>query len=147
MRDIVLMDIDHTLADCHWRDHLIGDAGWDEYHAAGKDDACVPEVRKLVVALANANFRIICLTGRPERWRMATVRWMVTNQIPMHELLMRPDADFRPTPELKVDLVKQHLPNLFPNNIAFIIDNDERIIEKFKAEGVTAMQIHIRRTK
>lgn len=145
-RSFVLMDIDHTLADAYWRDHLVGDQGWDEYHAASINDSCVPEVVQLVRALADLGMTIVCVTGRPDKWRMLTTRWLVTQNCPMHELLMRPEKDFRPTHQMKVELVKERFGDAFPKCVAFIIDNDERIVESFKAMGVTALQIHIRRT-
>lgn len=145
-RDIVLMDIDHTLADSYWRDHLIGEQGWDAYHERSIDDKAIDEVVGLVNSLASSGMEIICVTGRPERWRMVTLRWLIIKNVAMHELLMRPEGDFKPTQEVKIELVKKHLKERFPLQVAFVIDNDERIIEQFKAQGVTAMHIHTRRT-
>jgi hypothetical protein len=137
----VLTDLDHVVCDASWRDHMIGTLSWDEYHAAGEAD----EPNAAVVAILHA-FRVhhlatvVGITARPEKWRIASLRWMLDNNVPMDELLMRPDLDHRPSPVVKVDLIQNRFPVL--DEIAFVLEDREDVCAAYRAMGLTVLQVH-----
>lgn len=141
-RPIVLIDIDHTLSDATWRDPMIGTTSWDEYHAASANDKPHEDVARLVRYLcASNNYLCVGLTTRPEKWRRLTMDWLLSNSIFLDRLHMRPDDDFRPAPQVKVETA--HALGL--EEIAFILEDREDVVTAFKAVGITALQVHARR--
>ena len=146
MRNIILLDIDHTLADSYWRDEMLGIASWDDYHSKGVDDLPAPDFVPFIVHYANTlHYDLIGITARPEKWRNLTMRWLAVNGIKLDELWMRKDGDFRPAPDIKLSLCEEKLGEGWRERILLIIDDNERVIEAFKGENITCLQIFNRR--
>lgn len=135
-RSIVIVDIDHVIADAAWRDHLIPD--WDAYHSVADNDALIEDIAHLLNALDNFGYTIIGLTGRPEKWRSLTLEWLVRHQVRMDDLIMRPDRDYRPSPEMKLHRFQERYPL---TDIAFVLDDRDDICAAFHAAGVTVLQV------
>lgn len=146
-RSYVLCDIDHVLADSAWREPLIEES-WDAFHAASEKDEPVPDMVRMIGALFNENFQIIGLTTRPEKWRQLTQAWLVRHCVWIDEILMRPYDSFAKSPELKVALAVQRFgtQEALANEVALVLDDREDVIEAFRALGVTALQVHVRRS-
>lgn len=141
-RKYVITDLDHVVADAAWRDHLI--PNWDEYHAASAKDEPLDDICYLLNCLHNFGHFIIGLTGRTERWKNLSSFWLVAKGVPVDDLLMRPDKDFRPAPQVKLDLMDLHYPD-WRENTAFILDDREDICTAFKAYNITTLQVTARR--
>lgn len=142
MTMIVLCDIDHTLSDAARRDEMIGKVTWDEYHAASVDDFPIPAVATLVRELHAAGHQIIGFTARPAKWRQLTMEWLVRHAIPMDEILMRADTDYRPAPQIKLALANERFENAPQDRVAFILEDRDDVIAAFRALGITALQVH-----
>lgn len=136
---ILLVDIDHTLSDAFWRDPMIG-GSWDEYHAASSEDQPLKPMVSLVRALKKDAWLIIGLTARPAKWRKLTMTWLLKHNIPLDEILMRPDEAFHPAPELKFKLALLRFPDL--RKVTMVLDDREDVVAIFKAAGITALQVH-----
>lgn len=140
---IALVDIDHTLSDAAWRDDMIVSGDWDAYHAAGKEDLPIYEMRELINSMHKDGWFILGVTGRPDKWRTQTNKWMLDHHVFMDEILMRPDNAFRPASDMKVELIKQN----FGENLeklagcrVVLFDDNEKVIEAVRALGITALQ-------
>lgn len=145
MKKIVLCDLDHVLCDSFWRDAMIGGpGGWDAYHAAAHQDQLVWQVAAMVNALATT-FDVYGLTARPEKWRTMTMAWLVRHGVRIECLLMRGDRDFRPSPQVKLDLVKNTWSPI-GDHIALLIDDRDDVCAAFRAEGIVVLQAHVART-
>jgi len=137
MTSYVIIDIDHTLADAAWRDHLIG-GDWDVYHEQAHKDEPFEHMKKVVEAL-NKSLYVIALTARPKKWRTVTLRWLAEHGFAIDELVMRDDDDFRPAHELKLDLVRKRIPNL--DAIVCVIDDRQDVLDAFLAAGVPGLLV------
>jgi hypothetical protein len=136
---IILVDLDHTVANSFWRDSMIGNVSWDEYHAGLKDDKPFPNVVSLINCLSAMGNLIVGLTGRTEKFRQLTLNWLLKYHVDISELLMRPDDIFLKNSEMKVELVKMRFNNL--KEIGFLIeDNEDTCLEFFKL-GITTLMI------
>lgn len=142
---ILLVDIDKTLSDAAWRDPLIDSNGWDAYHEQSYLDHPVFETVELVRVLS-CFWPVIAVTARPERFRQLTMKWLLQHNVPVTELLLRPNDDYRPSPEVKIALIKERFPVITDFRHFLVIDDREDICVRFKAAGFVAMQVH-RRTK
>jgi uncharacterized HAD superfamily protein len=136
----ILVDIDHTMANSFWRDHMIGKETWDEYHAASKDDIPFRKVVNLINSLSAMDYNIIAITGRTEKFRQLTLNWFLRYHIDVDELLMRPDDVFLRNAEMKVELIRIRFDNSYKDIHFLIEDNEETVIEFFKL-GITTLQI------
>lgn len=147
MRENILVDLDHVLSNAFWRDPMIKQVGteltWDDYHAANKDDGPIWDLVNLISHLTNV-YNIIGLTARPEKWRKQSVEWCVKHGVHLDELLMRPDNEYRPANELKIELANKRFPSGVRDHVAFILDDRADVCTAFAEIGVTALQVTAR---
>ena len=142
MRMLVMIDVDHTLAESHWRDSLISLGDWDAYHSASIDDHPVEDVCRLVNGLVLLGYRVVGHTARDEKWRGLTLKWFGLHHININELLMRPTNDYRPSWEVKIEQAKAFCAPREPHEmIAFAIDDNEEVINAYRELGVNVMQV------
>jgi hypothetical protein len=142
MKKIILTDLDHTVSDSFWRDPMIGTVKWDEYHRASADDLPIEDVCQLLRTLDAADWLIVGVTARPAKWRKLSMDWMIRHAVPMHELLMRTDEDYRPAPPMKIALARERFGPDFAHAITFMLEDRSDVAAAFKAEGVTVLQVH-----
>jgi hypothetical protein len=148
MRDIILVDIDHVISDAFWRDDMIKkarDSGrWEEYHSAGKNDKPLEDVIVLInhIARYNTIIQVWAITARPAKWLKQTNGWLLRHGVMVENVLMRPEEAFKPAPQIKIDLCKEHK---ILDRILCIFDDREDVIAAFKELGITAFQVHARR--
>ena len=147
MKNIILVDLDHTVTDAFHRDPMIGIAPWHEYHSASEHDDPAHDFVKLMDAFRAHEFQIVGLTSRPEKWRMLTTTWLLKHDIKIDMLIMRPDNDYTRTGELKVNLCREFFGEDWHSKVLCIIDDNDNVISAFRAEGITALQIFNRTNK
>lgn len=135
-RSVAVIDIDGVVADVAHRLHHIeaGARRWNAFFAAAGADTVLEPGRNLVLELAEKH-RIIWLTGRPQRLRNTTVNWLRQYQLPHDELVMRPDRDYRPAVQFKLD----ELRGLSSHPIAVFVDDDELVVHAARAAGFPAL--------
>jgi phosphoglycolate phosphatase-like HAD superfamily hydrolase len=133
------LDIDHSISDAAWRDGLKGD--WDAYYPEGDKDEPIHPMIDLVQALHACGHVIVAVTGRPEKWRSLTLTWLVRHKVEIDSLLMRPDDDYRPTPEVKLALVIDRFGHDFQHLVGLVIDDRDDVLSVFRARGVTCVQV------
>jgi hypothetical protein len=127
----LLTDLDHTLADASWRDDHRGN--WDEYYAMSANDKAVTQMVQLLAAL-RLRTKIICVSARPEKWRTLTTYWLLKYNILVDELLMRPDNDYRKSPELKLALSEPYWKS--DPNAVIAIDDREDVLAAYGSVGI-----------
>jgi hypothetical protein len=153
MRTTLLVDLDHTVFDSAWRDNLMGAdgsdwGGWDAYHLASEDDPPATDIIGLINTLHfGGDWMTVAITARPEKWRFMTMRQLVRHEVQIDVLLMRPENDYRKTPEVKVELFEDACRRgLVPReDVAFILDDRDDVCAAFKAIGITALQVYNRK--
>lgn len=146
---IIFCDLDHCVSDAAWRDNMIGgEGGWPAYHAAGKDDKPVMPMVRLCRALASPNQHVslVGLTMRPEAVRQQTMKWLLKHGVMFDALLMRPDNDYRKSPEAKLALALEYLEHNTEKE-AIIVDDREDVLSKFSDIGFTTLQVRVGRRK
>lgn len=138
---VVLVDLDRTLADSRWRDHLIDSEGFDAFHSEGHADPPIQPVVDLTRALAPGHC-VVGLTGRNERFRQLTLNWCLKHGVHLDELLMRPDDDYRPAPQMKMAVAQERFgENL--DGVVIMIDDEPKILAEFANAGVVTLLVTI----
>lgn len=132
---VAVFDIDGVLADVRHRLHFLDTRprDWDAFFAAVGADGVLPQgVHAVQEAIAD-DLGIVYLTGRPERRRMDTVRWLDAWGLPDAELLMRPDTDRRPARLFKVAALRRLSSRA---EVAYLVDDDPEVADAVTAAGV-----------
>jgi beta-phosphoglucomutase-like phosphatase (HAD superfamily) len=107
----VVWDLDGTLADDRARAHFVEveqgrKRDWRSYFDAIDEDPPIAASMEILRALHAQGIRIVFLTGRPEYTRPKTERWLEANGLTDYDLLlMRPEGEFRPAGEFKVEVI------------------------------------------
>jgi hypothetical protein len=132
-RPLAVIDIDGVVADVRHRLHLIESRPkrWDAFFASSADDPPLATGVTLVRELA-ADHDVVWLTGRPERNRDLTERWLAAHGLPDGTLLMRRDRDFRPAREAKRDQLRRLRRD---REIAVVVDDDPAVVATLAEDG------------
>lgn len=138
MRPLAVFDLDGTVADVRHRlPHLERrPQDWDAFFAAAGHDPVLPTG----VALLRESAReceVVYLSGRPERLRAVTQRWLRSQALPEGQLLLRADGDRRPARALKLG----HLRRLARDRVvAVVVDDDERVCAALERVGFRVLR-------
>jgi hypothetical protein len=136
VRELAVFDIDGVVADVRHRLHFLDSRpkDWSGFFAAAGDDPPLAEG----VALAREALEtcdLAWLTGRPERLRAVTERWLAALDLPSTPLVMRRNRDFRPARVAK----HEELARLADGRrIAMVVDDDPDVIDALAAGGYPA---------
>tara|TARA_B100000131_G_scaffold297017_1_gene315414 strand:- start:99 stop:545 length:447 start_codon:yes stop_codon:yes gene_type:complete len=134
MANIILCDIDGTVADNSHRQHFLeGKKDWDGFFSELVNDLPIHSVISLVKNEQAKGKEVIFLTGRPERYRYSTTLWLKNYFNFEFKLLMRKDND-----QTNKIIVKEEIfdENFSKDQIDYVIDNDEQLLEMWERKGI-----------
>jgi phosphoglycolate phosphatase-like HAD superfamily hydrolase len=130
---LAVFDIDGVLADVRHRLHHIETRPqrWERFFTAADRDPLLAEgAARLRAALAD--HEVLYLTGRPERTRRLTERWLHRHRLPTGPLHMRPDRDHRPARLVKRQVLRE-LARF--RTVASVLDDDPAVVAVLAADG------------
>ncbi len=130
-RPLAVFDIDGVLSDVSHRLHHLREWRWDEFFAAADRDPLLDEgAARLRAALVDHD--VVYLTGRPERNRRLTERWLARHGLPTGPLHMRDDDDHRPARVVKRQVIRRLART---RTVAAVLDDDPAVVELLAADG------------
>ena len=115
-----VFDLDGCLSDHEWRwkavDHNEPDL--DKRYAVYNSHCNIDSAMNLLFVnslCGDSDTHLLIVTARPERYAAQTIDWCAQhlNNFNSQLLLMRPEGDYRPSPELKVSLINDWTDMLF----------------------------------
>ena len=129
----ILCDMDGTLA-------LLN--GRSPYNASTSDEDLLNEpIAEIVKRFQEGGHEIIFLTGREERYRDPSVRFIEKHlgaDFP-YELIMRPDNDMRKDSIIKRELLELFiLPRFY---VDFVLDDRNQVVDMWRGLGFTCLQV------
>ncbi len=142
--NIVIFDIDGTIADASHRVHYIRPApgekkSWKKFFAEAANDSPMDHTIAIAKAMVLSGYSILFITGRPERLRSVTETWLENQGLDNYiGLLMRPDNDFRPDYEVKHDLffdVAAEQCSVYAKDILCVFEDRPQVINMWKRVG------------
>jgi hypothetical protein len=155
MKNVIICDIDGTIADVRHRLHYIQTDGtkkakpdWDSFHAACVDDTPFLDVIRVVDALrmgtCGCGYRrlnLYFLSGRNDVVREQTERWLdsVADFGNYEALVMRKAGDRRPDTEIKLEMIRQL--GLTPDDVLCIFDDRQCVVDMWRENGYRVMQV------
>jgi phosphoglycolate phosphatase-like HAD superfamily hydrolase len=132
-RPLAIVDLDGVLADVRHRlRHVDGrHKDWDAFFAGIPDDPPLAEGVAVLERLL-ADHEVILLTGRPERTRAATERWLSAQGLPRLRVIMRREGDRRPARQVKRQLVRRLAAG---RTLGAVVDDDPEVCAALEADG------------
>jgi hypothetical protein len=86
-------------------------------------------------------YKLVFVTGRPERTRDKTVEWL-EQKCRIHEdhyiLFMRHDDDTRPDYVVKQEILDKYIDK---NRVLFVLDDRQQVVDMWRRNGLTCMQV------
>lgn len=146
----IVIDLDGTLCDSAHRDHHARNGDWDQFHALLTEDEPHSDVLSFIKFMATDSFNVdvelVGCTGRNEQYRIATERWLMEHGALLDCVLMRPDHDFRPDHELKIEMLeKWHYESGAEGRpqerVTFILEDREKVVEAWRNAGYNCWQV------
>lgn len=132
-RPLAVFDLDGTVADVRHRLHFLErrPRDWNAFFGAAADDQPLREGVALARSSAEAH-EVVYLTGRPERCRRDTVRWLEEQGLPPGRLLMRGERDRRPARVAKPELLRRLARS---GAVAVVVDDDRQVCDAYQRDG------------
>lgn len=147
MKKAFVFDIDGTLADNSHRLHYIqGEKkDWNAFYDACAEDKPIEAVTELVSFLDWGIYEdvddaaIVVCTGRPERIRRVTEKWLVEKGCVIPEsVYMRKDGDFRPDYVVKEEMIAQMRADGYEPILA--VEDRKQVVDMWRRNGIMCLQ-------
>lgn len=111
---------------------------YDKFFAEAVNDTPFQDIIALVHLFENQGFMPIVVSGRPDdKCGIITEDWLRKYGIPFEHLFMRRGGDYRPDDEVK----KEILGFLPKNRISYVLDDRDRVVKMWRAEGLRVLQV------
>ena len=130
----IIVDLDGTLA------HNTSGRGWFDLGYAVYADEVDDAVQMLAQSFYAKGYELIFVTGRDERVRPATEKWLKEKAgFFDYTLLMRPAKDNRKDSEIKLELFDEHIRNEY--NVRICVDDRRQVTQAWRSIGLTVWQV------
>lgn len=146
MKRTIISDIDGTLADLsHRLHHIRPGPGQRKNWAAFFDEVIYDKPivdNKLILEslLLGAGCHVVYVSGRMERCRAATERWLDALRFPAGRVFMRRDGDYRPDYTVKEEILDRHL-KLTPADVLCVLDDRDQVVDMWRTRGFRVLQV------
>ena len=138
-KKIVICDIDGTIANNDHRQHFLeGKKDWDGFFSSLSEDKPIFEIINKINNLNFKGHKITFLTGRPEKYRGETKKWLNRFFSFKYCLIMRKDNDRRNKLNIKRELFDE---NFSKESIHMVFENDEQLIEMWKNLNLSVYEV------
>jgi phosphoglycolate phosphatase-like HAD superfamily hydrolase len=145
LENIIICDIDGTIADCEHRRHYITTKpkNYDAFYEEVMDDAPINRVLGLLNVLMDyegREFQLVFVTGRPERCRADTVEWLRYQHFypSDYTLFMRKDGDHRQDYIVKQEILDTHINK---SEVWLVLDDRKQVVDMWRRNGLTCLQV------
>ena len=147
MNKIVIFDLDGTLADISARRKLAtkdnGKLDWDVF--LDRDNIKLDVPNQKVVDLARMindtdKYQIWILSGRTKATYRTTRNWLIQNDIPFDDLIMRPTDDYHHYMK-DSDLKQMWLDSISKDSVAMVFDDRQQVVDMWRKNGLTCFQV------
>lgn len=136
MKDIIVCDIDGTIADGSHRVHHLKTTpkDWKKYFSLLHLDSPIVDVISDVTTDSHElGAHVILVSARPEDYREETIEWLNKHDVTYDALVMRRSGDSRDDDIVKEEIYNKYLKQY---NILKVYDDRPRVIRMWKSKGL-----------
>jgi predicted kinase len=130
LKDAVVCDLDGTLCNHNGR---------SPYAAELCEGDLVNEVVREIINNIKQPRCIVFVSGREDKFRPHTERWLKANEIEYDHLFMRATDDKRRDDIVKKEIYERELRGKF--NVKFVLDDRTRVVQAWRSLGLTCLQV------
>lgn len=143
MKKFFIVDLDGTVCNIDHRKHFASARLWDDFHANCAHDKVIEDAKAVVNALSAQGYRPLIVTGRTNRYRDATIKWLLEQGIHFEHILMRPDDNYEPDHHMKIVLVEKFFGSKEEvlKCVLFAFDDRDSVVEAFRNYGIRTWQV------
>jgi FMN phosphatase YigB (HAD superfamily) len=140
----VIFDLDGTLADIEDRRQLCtkenGKMDWNKFFDPENIKLDKPNMPVIMMAQALTAFgyKIAIFSGRSAKTKDATKDWLHKQDIKLDILKMRPERNFRPDEQLKLEWLNDMD---WKDNVVAVFDDRDKVVNMWREIGLTCMQV------
>lgn len=144
-QNVVIFDLDGTISLCEHRRKFItnGNKDWDKFYSECVHDLPNKPVIEILNLLSRNIYMILIISGRSEKVRTETEKWLKNHHVMYDYLFMRPIADYTPDEVLKpilLEKAKLQL-ELLDSDIVCIFDDRDKVVNMWRKKGFTCFQV------
>jgi phosphoglycolate phosphatase-like HAD superfamily hydrolase len=141
MRKCWIFDVDGTLADSDHRKHHLegGKKNWDGWFEDMDKDPLHQDVAMFLDFATLERVAVFICTGREEKYRDVTEKWLDDNYIQHWGLFMRKTGDRRDDSVIKKEMLDGIREAGFEPTIAF--EDRDRVVKMWRENGVRCFQV------
>ncbi|MBV2357119.1 hypothetical protein KUM39_22540 [Streptomyces sp. J2-1] len=138
LRPLAVFDLDNTLADTAHRQRFLTrkPRDWNGFFRAAAEDPPLAEGVALAGELAG-ECEIVYLSGRPERCRRDSQKWLAAHGLPDGRLYLRREADRRPARTTKLEVLRRLARD---REIRVLVDDDDLVCDDAERAGFTVLR-------
>ncbi len=143
MKNVIIVDLDGTLADGTHRLHLMPPMElrdkthcWDEFNLAAGGDAPIQDTIDIVNALYDS-YTIVILTGRCDVAQDITIDWLEEHEVYYDDLIMRESGDHRTDVTIKEEVLR----SIGLENIVACYDDLPHVVDHIRELGLTCYHV------
>jgi len=139
---VVICDLDGTLCDTTWRqEHVRKEPkDWEAFYQGIPNDVPRHEVLEIYFDYLHQGCTGILVSGRPEKYREITEKWLHIWSIPSFVVLMRENHDARPDDIVKKQILDTYLTK---ENVIAVIDDRRRVLKMWEENLPDAKIINV----
>jgi len=140
----IIFDLDGTLADIEDRRQLCtkenGKMDWNKFFDPDNIKLDKPNMPVIMMAQALTAFgyKIAIFSGRSASTLDATKDWLHEQDIKFDILKMRPERNFRPDEQLKLEWLNSMD---WKDNVEAVFDDRDKVVNMWREIGLTCMQV------
>ena len=140
----IIFDLDGTLADIEDRRQLCtkenGKMDWNKFFDPKNIKLDKPNMPVIMMAQALTAFgyKIAIFSGRSARTKDATKDWLHEQDIKFDILKMRPERNFRPDEQLKLEWLNDMD---WKDDVEMVFDDRQKVVDMWREIGLTCAQV------
>lgn len=136
----IIVDLDGTLCNNKQREHFMTGSpkDWDGFYAGIPDDTVHEWCETIVYNFMKNGFKVLFVSGRPDKYKEMTVQWLRSHAIPYDLLLMRKTGDFREDFVIKQELYQQEIEPKY--QVLFTVDDRTQVVSMWRRIGLPCLQ-------
>lgn len=141
-KDIVIFDLDGTLADIHHRLHHIEKEpqDWASFFAACDKDRLIESVAAFFFLVRrNPSYEVWIVTGRSDEVIEQTRYWLLNHHLNPDKLIMRPAGNYEADDVLKVSWVTEGI--IPKDRVLAVFEDRSKVVNAWRKAGLPCFQV------